>query len=469
VNGNVVTNVTLASSGASNLAPVGVYAITATNALGSGLTNYSISYSNGQLTVEPGVYAIAWTNPASIGYGTALGTNQNAASASIAGSYNYNPTNGTVLPAGTNTLQVSFTPTDTNYAATNLSATLVVTPAALVITANPTNKLYNTTLTFGGGEFTSSGLVNGNAVTNVALASDGATPAAPVGVYAITATNALGSGLTNYSISYSNGQLTVEQGNYTIAWTNPASIGYGTELGTNQNAASASIAGSYNYNPTNGTVLPAGTNTLQVSFTPADTNYASTNLSVLLVVNYSSNAYLAALVLSPAGALTPDFSSHQFNYTATEAYSNAPTLTVTPADLAAISRLIYGSSTNLLTSGVASGALTLHPNPGVTNVVRVRVTAPDGLTELVYTVNVQQLPSTSAPAMANRLSGTNLTLSWPLGHLGYRLLVQTNQLTAGISGNTNDWMVVPGSTLTNQVSLPVNQIIPSEFYRLVSP
>jgi len=47
--------------------------------------------------------------------------------------------------------------------------------------------------------------------------------------------------------------------------------------------------------------------------------------------------------------------------------------------------------------------------------------------------------------------------------------VQTNQLLSGISVNTNDWMTVPNSTLTNQVSLPVNQVIPSEFYKLVSP
>ncbi len=469
VNGNVVTNVTLASSGASNLAPVGVYAITATNALGSGLTNYSISYSNGQLTVCQGVYTIAWTNPASIGYGTALGTNQNAASASVAGIFVYSPTNGTVLAAGTNTLHVTFTPTDTNYSATNLSALLVVTPASLVITVNSTNKAYNTALTFSGGEYTSSGLVNGNVVTNVTLTSDGTAPAAPVGIYAITATNALGSGLTNYSISYSNGQLMVNHGLYTIVWTNPASIGYGTALGTNQNAASASILGSYNYNPTNGTVLPAGTNTLQVTFTPTDTNYAATNLNALLVVNYSSNAYLASLVLSPAGSLSPGFGSNQFNYTATEAYSNAPTVTVTQGDLTAASRLIYGNSTNLLTSGVASAALTLNASPAVTNVVLVRVTAQDGLTELIYTVKVQQLPNTSSPTMTNRFSGTNLMLSWPLGHLGYRLLVQTNQLIGGISTNTNDWMVVPGSTFTNQVSLPVNQVIPSEFYRLVSP
>ena len=188
-----------------------------------------------------------------------------------------------------------------------------------------------------------------------------------------------------------------------------------------------------------------------------------------LVVDYSSNAYLVSLVLSPAGSLSPSFSSNQFSYTATEAYSNSPTVTVSNADLNATNQLIYNGNTNLLASGTASGALTLNPNPGVTNVVKVRVLAQDGLTELIYTVQVQQLPSQNQPAMSNSLSGTNLTLSWPLANLGYQLLVQTNKLANGISSNTNDWMPVPNSTHTNQMSLPINPAISSEFYRLLSP
>ena len=208
---------------------------------------------------------------------------------------------------------------------------------------------------------------------------------------------------------------------------------------------------------------------MNVVFTPTDTNYAATNLSVTLVVDYSSNAYLTSLVLSPAGSLSPSFSSNQFNYTATEAYGNAPTVTVVNADLNATSRLIYNGSTNLLASGAASAALALDANPAVTNVVTVRVVAPDGLTELIYTVAVQQLPSQTQPTLTNRLSGTNLTLRWPLANLGYRLLVQTNRLAYGISPNTNDWMLVPDSTRTNQVSLPINPGVTSGYYRLLSP
>jgi uncharacterized repeat protein (TIGR01451 family) len=284
VNGDTVANVTLASAGAASGAAVGTYPITASNALGTGLTNYNISYVNGTLTVNPSTYTASWPTPTNIVYGTALGTNQNNATASVAGTFVYNPTNGTVLPAGTNSLHVVFTPTDTNYTATNLTVFLVVTPAPLSITAGSQSKLYGTTLNLGTTNFVASGLVNGDTVTNVTLASAGAASGAAVGSYPITVSNALGTGLTNYNLNYVNGTLTVSTGTYTASWPTPTDIIYGTALGTNQNNATASVPGTFVYNPTNGTVLPAGTNTLHVIFTPTDTNYVATNLSVLLVV-----------------------------------------------------------------------------------------------------------------------------------------------------------------------------------------
>ena len=67
------------------------------------------------------------------------------------------------------------------------------------------------------------------------------------------------------------------------------------------------------------------------------------------------------------------------------------------------------------------------------------------------------------------VSGTNLTLSWPPDHTGWRLLVQTNNLANGISANTNDWGTVAGSQQTNQMTLPVDPTLPLEFYRLIYP
>ena len=56
-----------------------------------------------------------------------------------------------------------------------------------------------------------------------------------------------------------------------------------------------------------------------------------------------------------------------------------------------------------------------------------------------YTVNVTLQPNQSVRKLTNSVSGTTLTLSWPADHLGYRLLVQTNNLNKGVSANISDW------------------------------
>jgi len=67
------------------------------------------------------------------------------------------------------------------------------------------------------------------------------------------------------------------------------------------------------------------------------------------------------------------------------------------------------------------------------------------------------------------VAGGNLILSWPADHIGWRLLMQTNQLAQGLSTNTNDWGTVSGSADTNQVIFELGPTMPAEFYRLVYP
>jgi|GEM_PF-3104159 len=64
------------------------------------------------------------------------------------------------------------------------------------------------------------------------------------------------------------------------------------------------------------------------------------------------------------------------------------------------------------------------------------------------------------------VSGSNLNLSWPAGHTGWRLEVQTNSLSVGIATNWSTW---PGSATTNAVSIPINSTNPTVFFRLVYP
>jgi hypothetical protein len=59
-----------------------------------------------------------------------------------------------------------------------------------------------------------------------------------------------------------------------------------------------------------------------------------------------------------------------------------------------------------------------------------------------------------------------LTLSWPLDHLGWRLVAQTNAPGVGL---TTNWVTVTGSTSTNRVFIPIDPNVGSVFFRLVHP
>jgi hypothetical protein len=201
----------------------------------------------------------------------------------------------------------------------------------------------------------------------------------------------------------------------------------------------------------------------------AGTSFDVDNVRLTQVAPVSTNAYLTSLSLNPAGTLTPSFATNTFGYAATVAYGSSPTVTVADANANATNQLSYNGVTNVLASGVASAALTLNPNPAVTNVIQVQVTAQDGVTKQTYTVNVVQLPSQTKPVLTSGVSNGALTLGWPLDHLGYRLLTQTNNLNLGVSANLNDWATLPGSTATNQITLPITTTNFDQYYRLVYP
>lgn len=70
---------------------------------------------------------ITWAAPAAITYPTPLGSTQLDATSSVPGAFVYTPPAGTVLNAGTQTLSVAFTPSDTtkyNTASANVSLTV---------------------------------------------------------------------------------------------------------------------------------------------------------------------------------------------------------------------------------------------------------------------------------------------------------------------------------------------------------
>ena len=187
-----------------------------------------------------------------------------------------------------------------------------------------------------------------------------------------------------------------------------------------------------------------------------------------LVVSVSTDADLTNLVITPAGTLSPVFVSNTLSYATTEAYANS-TITVTPTDMYTTStnRVIYNGVTNIVASGTASGALALDPSPAVTNVVKIEVTAQDGVTVKTYVVNVVRLASLSPrPQITNSFDGTSLTLTWPVANTTFRLFAQTNTLAKGLGTN---WVEVQGASATNKVIMTVNPTNGTVFFRLVYP
>ena len=88
-------------------------------------TTYTSATVTVPLTVNQQTPAIAWATPAAITYGTALSATQLKATAPVPGTFVYTPPAGTVLAAGSQTLSVTFTPTDAaNY--TNATATVTI-------------------------------------------------------------------------------------------------------------------------------------------------------------------------------------------------------------------------------------------------------------------------------------------------------------------------------------------------------
>lgn len=93
---------------------------------------------------------ITWPTPAAISYGTRLSATQLNATANVAGTFVYSPSPGTQLGTGSQTLKVTFTPSDTtDYTTATASVQLTVNPVSYTAPA-----LLNPGATLAGGSTT---------------------------------------------------------------------------------------------------------------------------------------------------------------------------------------------------------------------------------------------------------------------------------------------------------------------------
>ena len=268
-------------------------------------------------------------------------------------------------------------------------------------------------------------------------------------------------GTPNYALTndYSVSAVTV-----TVTNADPTATNYLIYNG----AASVPLASGV---PSGSLSLNVGTNVVAVTVTAQDGT--TTNLYTVDVVRApSTNALLSSLVISNAtwGTLSP-LTGTSPNYVATNGYgSNVVTVAATSADGTATLALNYnGGGYGPLTSGVPSGSKTLLLTP--VNTVAVQVVSQDGATTNNYTVNVTLQPNLAQPLrLTNSVSnGTNLLLTWGADRIGFRLLVQTNNLNNGISRTASDWGPLSNSSVTDAVTVPIVKTNKSGFYKLVYP
>lgn len=109
----------------------------------------SLYYTHAAAVLAPkATPSLTWNAPAAIGYGTALGSSQLNATATVAGNFTYTPAVGTILPVGNHTLNVVFTPANSgNYTTASAHVTVRVTRATPSLTwSTPAAIAYGTAL-----------------------------------------------------------------------------------------------------------------------------------------------------------------------------------------------------------------------------------------------------------------------------------------------------------------------------------
>ncbi|MGA2743375.1 MAG: choice-of-anchor D domain-containing protein [Candidatus Sulfotelmatobacter sp.] len=252
-------------------------------------TDYASASASVTLQVNKAASTITWATPSAITYGTGLSATQLDATANVAGTFAYSPAAGTVLTAGSQTLSVTFTPSNpTDYSSATASVTLQVNKATPTVTwATPSAITYGTTLTAAQLDATAS-------VPGIFVYSPGAGTLLTAGNQTLTVTFTPTDSV-DYTSAAGSVSLVVNKATPILTWPTPASITYGTQLSSTQLDATANVPGTFVYTPGAGTVLAVGNQTLSVTFTPTDSvDYVSATKQVTLVVTQP------AITLSPS-------------------------------------------------------------------------------------------------------------------------------------------------------------------------
>ena len=461
----------ISASGGGSVAGTTPTSVSVVNGPAAGTPSVSIVGGELYLTVG-GASGISYSGTGPFTYdGAAHGPTANFSgstgaqtSAYVGVSVSYGPSVNAPTNVGTYYLSNTVA-TDANYFGATNSQNFTIAAAALGITANNASKNYGQTVTFAGTEFTASGLVGSDSVSSVTLTSAGATNTAIVGTYSIVPSAASGTGLGNYTISYTNGTLTV----------NPASTSVGASSTMNpsgyQDAVSfiatlpADASGSVIFSSTNGpistntvssgsttsssvTTLLRGTNVITVAYL-GDSNYVGSTNSLNQVV--TNHPPVASNV-----SYTRNAALNTFKIAVTNLLSNA-----SDADGDTVSLVSVSATTNGATILIGGGYVMYYNTNAVADEFNYTVSDGFGGTNsATVTLNVDSTPLFGQSQIVSTSGGT-ATLNFA-GIPGYSYSVSR-------STNLVDWAAI---WTTNAPAGGVFEFVdtsapsPSAFYRL---
>lgn len=411
------------------------------------------------LTVTQATPPITWPTPAAITYGTALSGVQLNASSTVPGAFVYLPLPGTLLTPPTDTLSVTFTPTDLlDYKITTATVSLAVNPATPTCVW-PTPAPITTIEPLTAVQLDASCTANVGGVTVPVVGTYVYAPALgtllTAGTHTLsftfTPTNLTTPGLFNSVTGSVSITVNLPTGTPVISWAPLVPITYGTPLSALQLDATAALAGSpiagvfsYSYVcPTKsgvatiGTVLPAGVCTLSASFLPKLTSYTTPALfSLSLTVNMATP--LITWPNSAAILTTTPLSKAQLDASAS--------WTIAGVKVAVAGNFAYSFSCPPSASGPATIG-TLLPAGACT--LTVTFTATD-------TIDFN-LGSGSCPITVNLPLAAEPVFTPPAGIYPAAQLVSISDVTPGatIYYTTNGSTPSPGATGTTEFTVPI--------------
>ena len=379
---------------------VGDVSITQNSLTNANNANYDITYNNGTLTITPAVLTYNATaatstygSTPSVNAGSVTGwKNSETASTATTGTLLFSTTATGTSTVGTYAINGSgLTANNGNYTftqATGNANALTINQKALTITSDAQSTTYGTALVLGTSAYTSSGLVNSDSITSVTL-KQGTRTTVPAtqsaGTYSgstdgILASAAQGTGLSNYSITYAPGTLTINQKALTITANNDSktygdvkTYGSGSTAFTSSGLVNSETIGSVTITDTNNgrlaTAAAGGTYALTPSLATGGTfntsNYTITYTPGTLTINklpitLSGNVtYTGSSVVNGSGLTIT-------NLVSGDTSNISGSLAIASADVGSQSIVNFGglslSNSNYTVTG-ASGSVNVTPAP----------------------------------------------------------------------------------------------------------